>query len=247
MKKLINTMDNKTACTLAHKIRRETGCTLAEAFKAVYAGKSTIETKTSWNREDLDKIFSDKAAEMLRKGYTVATSLMNGHQGEIAKLIFRKDNKVLVLVMTWEHEYTRIYGDQIVIKLDEASDDDVRSKSIWLEHSTKTLWSFTVNKLSDNYFVTHEMAEAAGKLAQNRWKTSARPLVSTMSEKYHSAILPSVRKQRGFKSVTVANITKVERILDTAGWKAEIVGRHYRVYIEKAGKATTLDIRFPRS
>ena len=29
-------MTNKEACILAHKIRRETGCTLAEAFKQAY-------------------------------------------------------------------------------------------------------------------------------------------------------------------------------------------------------------------
>ncbi len=41
-----NTISSKTACTLAHEIRRNTGCSLAEAFKAAYTGK-VPETKTN--------------------------------------------------------------------------------------------------------------------------------------------------------------------------------------------------------
>ena len=117
-------MDNKTACSLAHEIRNNTGCSLAEAFKAAYAG-TTPTQKTHWSLNDLDKIFSDKTAELLRKGYTIATNLMGGHQGEIAKLILRKGDKVLILVMDRTHDFGKLYGERISIRLDEASEEDV--------------------------------------------------------------------------------------------------------------------------
>ena len=36
-----NSITPKQACIIAHQIRRETGCSLAEAFKAAYAGNTT--------------------------------------------------------------------------------------------------------------------------------------------------------------------------------------------------------------
>ena len=82
-----NNITSKQACTIAHQIRRETGCSLADAFKAAYAGNNTANPKTSWTAEDLNKIFSDKTAELLRKGYIIDAAAMSGHQGEIGKIV----------------------------------------------------------------------------------------------------------------------------------------------------------------
>ena len=86
-----NKINSKEACTLAHKIRRETGCSLAEAFKQAYSGTPTA-APTYYTQQDLDKIFSDKTAELIKKGYMIHVPTMSGSQGEMAYITFIKNN-----------------------------------------------------------------------------------------------------------------------------------------------------------
>ena len=113
--------------------------------------------------------------------------------------------------------------------------------------ATKTLWSFAARKLSDNYFTTDELADEAHNKAYARFKAKGAEYITTMPEAYHKAILPLVRKQKGFKSTNLNNITEVRRVMETEGFRGidrKIVGRHYTVHIEKAGKISVLKITF---
>ena len=128
-----NTITSKQACTIAHQIRRETGCSLADAFKAAYAGNSTLNPKTSWTAEELNRIFSDKADELLRKGYTIDLAGMAGHQGEVGKVIFKKNNTFYALVMESKSRCDGRYSDVYTIWFGKYTEDtnNMRPLDTW--------------------------------------------------------------------------------------------------------------------
>lgn len=203
-----NTISSKTACTLAHEIRRKTGCSLAEAFKAAYAGKAP-EIKTTWTRDDLDKVFSDKTAELLRKGYTIYTAAMGGHQGEIAKMIFQRNDKIYILKMEDKHEFNMrgLYNYILTISFGEYTGDP--RLTIWIDRMDTT-WSMSVVKITNNWFVTEELAKAANKIWMDRCKnrdTSARHDLSI--ERYGKLVIKLVNKTKGNKGKKVSDLSQI--------------------------------------
>ena len=239
-----NTITSKQACTIAHQIRRETGCSLADAFKAAYASNSTINPKTNWTRDELDKIFSDKAAELLRKGYLIDTDHMGGSQGEVAKVLFRKDGKIYILVMENNYSYASWkYNKMITIKF--GVNTCPAWSTVWID-KMEVLWSMSVVQLSDNYFVTEELSEQYNELNKTRYHNSLIHRSVDVSESYHKVILPLVRKQKGMKSMKLNNILKVRRLTEV-NFQGQVLGRYYRVFTDKNdknGRPVVIDIRF---
>ena len=254
MKKNINTIDRKQACTLAHQIRRETGCSLAEAFKAAY-NRNTVPAvpKTAWTAEELNQIFSDKAAELMRKGYTIDVSGMSGHQGEIGKIVFRKDGCWYALVMENKSNFEEgKYNDKYVIWFGKYTEDvQMRFLNTWDTpwlNKFEASWSQEYIKITDNYFVTHEVAKEANQKWLERCRANRSSKFEEVSSRYNKAILGCVRKQKGYKGVKANEIIKVTRITVYNSFKEAFEQRYYRVTLSRTyktnGKNVELDIRF---
>lgn len=248
-----NNITSKQACTIAHQIRRETGCSLADAFKAAYAGNNTVNPKTSWTAEDLNKIFSDKAAELLRKGYIIDAAAMSGHQGEISKIVFRKDGCWYALVMESQNTFGEgKYSDKYVIWFGKYTEDISNMHLLdswntpWL-NKFEASWSLEFIKITNNYFVTAEEAKSINEKCHNRYKNRYDGLVKVIDNKYYKYILPAVRAQKGCKSLKISNILEVKRVPITSWTTDEITGRYYKVITDKtdkAGRPVVIDIRF---
>lgn len=247
-----NTITSKQACTLAHQIRRETGCSLADAFKAAYAGNTTINTKTSWTAEDLNKIFSDKTAELLRKGYTIDVAGMSGHQGEIGKIIFKKNDNYYILIMESKSTFAEgKYNERYIIRFgkytEKVKDHGMNNwVTFWVE-KFDTTWSLEFVKITDNYFVTAEKAKSINEKWHNRCKNRYDGLVKVIDSKYYKYILPAVRAQKGCKSLKISNILEVKRVPITSWTTDEITGRYYKVVTDKTdktGRPVVIEIRF---
>ena len=205
-----NTISSKTACTLAHEIRRNTGCSMAEAFKAAYAGKAP-EIKTTWTRDELDKIFSDKTAELLRKGYTIYTAAMSGSQGEIAKVVFKRNDKVYILKMEDKHnfDFHGIYSDFCVISFGEYTGDTRYDRTVWIDRMNIT-WSMSVVKITSNWFVTEELAKAANKTWIDRCKNIGTYERHDLSiERYGKQVIKLVNKTKGNKGKKVSDLSRI--------------------------------------
>lgn len=246
-----NTITSKQACTIAHQIRRETGCSLAEAFKAAYTGNNAVAPKTSWTASELNQIFSDKATELLRKGYTIDLAGMAGHQGEVGKIIFRKNDAFYALVMESKSSFSDgRYNEHFVIWFGKYT-EEVKMRcldtwnTLWL-NKFEASWKQVFVKISDNFFVT----EAEAKAANEKWSYrvlnhSHKPEI--IDSKYYKYILPAVRAQKGCKSLRVSNILEVKRVYITDWRTNEVTGRYYKVVTDKTDKAgipVVLDIRF---
>lgn len=239
------TITAKEACTLAHQIKKNTGCTLAEAFKLAYNGQTEPTPKTSWTRAELDQIFSDKAAELLRKGYMIDTMHMAGHQGEVAKLRFYKGKDHYQLIMdstsNWDHWYSETYH----IRFGKYNEKVDGRTTLWNERFDYT-WEFQATKITDNWFVTAELGEAYSQKHYDRLHARNEERWVEIDSRYYKAILACVRKQRGFKGTKLSDIAKVQRCVDIR-LDGSVSRRRYYVTLSKTdknGRPITLDIKF---
>ena len=242
----------KAVCLLAHKIRRETGCSLAEAFKKAYAAYSSnthTSPKTSWTKAELNKLFSDKVAELLRKGYIIDIDHMSGSQGEIAKVIFTKNNAHYQLIMESKNKYTCYYGKSVVISFGKYNEDEstVYPHSIlWISHFDTT-WSMTVIKITENYYVTEELAQAFRAKKKSRMKAKYSAKSNTVDlNRYGKVLLACVRKQKGYKSLKLADILSASYFTEYDWHTNAIIGHSYSIEIsklDKYGKNITLKVK----
>ncbi len=246
-----NTITSKQACTIAHQIRRETGCSLAEAFKAAYAGNSTVNPKTSWTADELNQIFSDKVAELLRKGYTIDLAGMSGHQGEIGKVVFKKNNNYYILIMESKTSFTDgKYTDRYTIRFGKYTEEvEAHALNTWTTlwvSKFDTTWSLEFVKVTDNYFVTEELADEFNK--KNKARRDARycGVIPPVDTKYHKILLKLIRKQKGHKGTKLSDI-KSAYCVHPIDWQGSAMKRYYRVVLnsqDKNGRTIVVDIRF---
>lgn len=245
-------LTSKEACTLAHKIRRETGCSLAEAFKQAYAtnpSRTHTSPKTSWTKAELTKVFSDKVAELLRKGYIIDTDHMSGSQGEVAKVIFVKDNAHYQLIMESKNEYRLYYGESVVIRFGKYTEDESTvypNSTLWISRFDTT-WSMTVIKITENYYVTEELAQAFRAKQESRMeaKYSTKPNTVDLN-RYGKILLACVRKQKGYKSLKLTDILSASYWTEYDWYTNSIIGHSYSVKIsklDKYGKNITLKVK----
>lgn len=236
-------LSSKEACTLAHQIRRETGCSLAEAFKAAYNRNTTAAApKTHWTAEELNQLFSDKTAELIRKGYTIDLAGMAGHQGEIGKVIFKKNNTFYALVMESKSRCDGRYSDVYTIWFGKYTEDTSNMRpldtwnTLWL-NKFEASWKQEFVKITDNYYTTIEEAAVMNKKWTDRALNRATGW-EEVSSKYNKVILAYIRKQKGYKSVKASEIVKITRIInDKHTYRVELsrqnkYGRNDRVEIK---------------
>lgn len=212
----------KEACTKAHAIRKETGCSLSDAFKAVYANQNSVPRKVSFFRTELDEIYTSLVTKYLRKGYIVNTTRMAGSQGEVAHIDLTKGDKTIRILMdngyntgdghsdfVWDHH------DRLVILVGEVTDDD--RSTIWNNH-LKVIEKHVFCKLSDTFYVTVDQIPRIAELQKNRFyaqmDTDGRVVSSyndDMTPEMAKAAEKVVRTQKGYKT-TKFSVKGVNRI-----------------------------------
>ena len=78
---------------------------------------------------EINAIYAAKVAEFLTAGYTINTNSMNGSQGEIAKIDFRKGNEVIRVLLNSETIWGEHFrtADAIVLTVGRCTDERVIS------------------------------------------------------------------------------------------------------------------------
>lgn len=215
-------LSSKEACTLAHKIRRETGCSLAEAFKQAYSSNPTASAPLFYTQKDLDKIFSDKVAELINKGYVIYVPAMSGSQGERAYITFIKDNQLYRLAMNTSYRSLGEcnFADRIVsITLGKSTrpHEIFKGGTFWKD-DVDVLWSFEVAQVAnwrrtryqaDRFIPMERLAECEAK-AEARIHAKYGPSnTSILPNKFNKAALAWVKTVRGYKGTKLEDIQKV--------------------------------------
>lgn len=242
-------LTSKEACTLAHKIRRETGCSLTEAFKQAYSSNKPAPIKTTWTKAELTKVFSDKVAELLRKGYIIDTDHMSGHQGEIAKIRFTKNNAHYQLAMTNDHNFKNYYSKVIRITLGKYNREEssvTPNTTLWME-DFDTIWQFTVIQITENFFASEDLAETFNNKVSDRRIARHIPYYTDKDiNRYGKALLACVRKQKGYKGTKLSDIARIRRY-DEYDYNNHYTGHGYIVELSskqtKNGKNVTIIVK----
>lgn len=217
------TMNKQEICTLAHQIRKNTGCDLKEAFRQAYAQANGIAPKTSFNRADLDKVFSDKVSELLSKGYMISTSTMAGTEGEIAKLHFKKDGKLFILLMdkTLKGVLDNKYAWKIRICFGEYT-GDLRYGTIWNEQADYT-WEQLFVQISEDYFVSEEEGIRINEKAYLRMRQHNDVTIKEVNPAAAEILLKYAHKQQGCKTAKLSDIEHIRRT--QKGWSFQCRGK----------------------
>ena len=178
---------------------------------------------------EINAIYAAKVTEFLTAGYTINTNTMDGSQGEIAKIDFRKGNEVVRVLLhketVWGEHFTST--DAVVLTVGRCTDERVintqgfnRDAIIWnnrLEVIEERKFLQIGRSRADWYL---EGKEAEKALAKNRsrwntrWESSGladHPQKEYKDDAVKKMILPAVRRHLGKPGMKLNRIDKVVR------------------------------------
>ena len=189
------------------------------------------------NQHDINRIYTEKVAELLARGYQIHTGTMSGSEGEIAHTDFYKGSEILRLLLTRDRDFRAAYGDIYQIEVGRRTEkprgawDDV----IW-NNRLETLSQIKLVKITDTYFCTPEEAEGMSEKRMARWLAKEAPRTE-LGDAYKSAALGWLRKQPRMRTCKLSEIESMARTTDGKGrTRYEIKARGNR-YTIGSGRA----------
>lgn len=157
----------------------------------------------------ITKMFNEKTAELLAQGYSLFLEGMSGHQGEMGKVAFTKNNRYFMLV-AHAVKYSWSGPDTCVVEFGEAAEDFSPGRTFWiseLRNSEKTTFYAIGNERSCYFTADKAAAEEAYKKKRRRYenrRSNDRPLNN--SEKAIAACFKITRKTNGYKTMPKKDI-----------------------------------------
>lgn len=167
------------------------------------------------DRNDLNRIFTEKVTELIAQGYVINTGSMRGSQGEIAKVDLRKGDEIIRVMMVqnsgWGSgcDYNGIF--EIIIGRNTDRIWDNWDDTIWSNH-LEIISQIEFARITDNYFVPQEDAREMVAKRHARWRMKQIPDRRTLSEPYKSIALRYVQRQPKMKSCKLSEIESVTRV-----------------------------------
>ena len=157
----------------------------------------------------ITKMFSEKTAELLAHGYSIYLEGMQGHQGEIGKVAFTKNNRYFMLV-AHAVKYSSDGPDTCIVEFGEAAKDFRPGDTFWisnLRNSEKATF-YAMGDSRRCYFTADKAAaeeayEKKTRRLENRYNSDC-PL--NHSEKAIAACFKITRKTNGYKTMPKKDI-----------------------------------------
>ena len=77
-------------------------------------------------KQAIEKMYTEKVAELLNQGWHINTTTMPGHQGEVAHIDLTDGSEIrralLYREMVWGHEPGDFHGDRVVVMVGRNTD-----------------------------------------------------------------------------------------------------------------------------
>ena len=182
---------------------------------------------------EINAIYAAKVTEFLTAGYTINTNTMDGSQGEIAKIDFRKGNEVVRVLLhketVWGEHFTST--DAVVLTVGRCTDERVintqgfnRDAIIWnnrLEVIEKRIFFRIGDRRDSDWYLEGDEAETAQSTHYNRRhvryemernEEAWTRMKDITSDEIRKIILPAVRRHLGKPNMKANRIDKVTRI-----------------------------------
>ena len=178
---------------------------------------------------EINAIFSAKVAEYMTNGYEINANTMNGSQGEIAKVDFRKGNEVIRIVLFKKSLFTDYWmRDAIVLLVGRCNDDRVISVTDF-DHDP-IIWNGNLETVEERTFVKMgrwgtdwyvEGKEAEEAMQKNRDRAHARWDIDQLQternrkeytgESIKKILLPAIRRHLDRPKMKADRIEKIVR------------------------------------
>lgn len=179
--------------------------------------------------KEIEAIYTKKVAEYIAKGYIINTCTMPGHQGEIAKVDFRKGKEVIRVLFTEDSWNT---FDTFVILVG-------RSTETCTNHRYDTIWNNRLEiierieffKVTEGYAAeTIEEFKSIINKQYDRRNKRYRANRTVMSDAAKNIVLPFIKRQPRCKSCKVSDI-KVEKIIGRYENSYVVTAKGYSYYL----------------
>lgn len=201
---------------------------------------------------EINAIYAAKVAEFLSAGYTINTNSMNGSQGEIAKIDFRKGDEVIRVMLNSETIWGENFrtADAIVLTVGRCTDERVintkgfgRDAIIWNNNleviEKRTFFQFGRRRDCDWYLEGKEAEEALEKNRQRmhtRWEIERAEEARTRtkeitSDELKAILISAVRRHMNKPKMKAERIAKITR-----SWK----NNRFEYTVTTVGKNTVV-------
>jgi len=197
--------------------------------------KTTVNGKEIkvFGRNDISIVFTQKVKEMLSQGFVFCFD--GGTQGEEGKVCLTNDGGKIVYVFYVHKEYEMMNDswsrDKVIYITGEKFIREYPNKTLWLGKGEKFYdqkW-FCIDERKDVYVETIEEFKEIEKISsarsELRWKCNEMDRMVILGEKCHKIAVSILNKRKGYKSVKVRHIKRVEKRTN---------GKYYVIF-EKSG------------
>lgn len=188
-------------------------------------------------RREIDTAFTAKVSEYITKGYTFLTNTMGGSQGEIAKVIVRKDTDTICIYLDRTNDWQS--GDKIILVVGRWPEPyrGYESETIWL-NKLEIVEQVDFFEIERNKFYTtsaeefEAIREKQRIRSQYRWERT-RDRYFDFEKEAKAAVLPFVRRQPKCKTAKSKSIDRVYKRIDqrsgTARYFVKVRGMELRL------------------
>jgi len=204
--------------------------------------------------ESINHKYTEKVAEYMAQGWYINASTMSGHQGEISKIDLTNGIDIIRIMLTTKNEWCRkdetsyrsYHFDTVILTVGLAQpencctpNDSNTWNTLWNER-LDVLYTETFYEIGERrggkWYGTLEEAKAAQDKAQDRYEASRvndREDV-TENQQVKKVVIKAVRREKGMKSVSPCEITKIVRRHTDRGLRYEVSVRNKTVVIKTA-------------
>ena len=181
-----------------------------------------------YGKAEISKMFSNKVAEYLNNGYVfnVMDESSSGSQGEEIRASLTNDNGKTTVIL-WIGRDHKDFTDMLVFKAEKF--ENANNTTCWLdkgiEIEKKVLYQINDSWRNRIYCENKEDMEAIDKKRSergNRKESSYRGEV-VKSEKLKKLILKVVKTRKGYKTVKMSDISRIEKIKNC--WQVLFYGK----------------------
>ena len=189
---------------------------------------------------NFDKLYTDKIAEYLAKGYWINPASMHGSEWgdfdfedvdynggkrmyhghySVRTRVDMTNGREFITVAVIERSYYGTKRSDSVLNIEVAkAKKGARANDFWYSHC-EVIWCYETYRISGDFYGTKEQAEAALQVRRER---HSRPVDKDFFGEYKSFdtplakayVLPFVQRQRGLKTATMKDITEVFKVVD---------------------------------
>ena len=190
------------------------------------------------NRNDINRIFTEKVTELLAQGYQIHTTTMGGSQGEVAHIDLSKGSEILRVLVDRGSQWAEPFGDYLTITVGRNT-DRVRggwSETVWNNH-LEIISQIKLIQITNTFFTTPEAAKEMGERRLAHWHNGNSAKREALGDAYKSIGLRWLRRQPRMKTCKLQDIESMERCTDLDGRVSYEIKAKGNRYTMKAARA----------